>query len=253
MALTARELARQRKQTRREMERDLKTRERAKLATLREHIKHAKRWRASRMPQIRAMCRAGKKAARELAKVARQKLRAQLKIQTEQTTQQLRNQARIECEARKDKVRAKAADSVARALAVFGEERAYQQQIHRLEKPAKLGPKRRATTHAEYVRESDDEVRGNIPVELVPVFDKLRHKFRDEPRRTRTEAFMEWAHDHPADVRAIVDAEIEASIAELIAAELEQREAMRTPARKLTHEALERRYAKAALLEAAPF
>jgi hypothetical protein len=253
MTLTARELARQRKQTRREMERDLKIRERAKLATLREHIQHAKRWRAARMPQIRAICRAGKKAARELAKVARARLRAELKIASANAALQIRNQARIACEARKDKVRAKAADSVARALAVFGEERAYQQQLHRLEKPVKLGPKRRVTTRAEYVRESDDEVRGNIPAELVPVFDKMRHKFKDEPRRTRTEAFMEWAHDHPADVRVIVDAEIEASIAELIAAEQEQRAAMRTPARSLSNEALERRHAKAAMLEAVPF
>lgn len=251
MALTARELARQRKQTRREIERDLRVRERQKLATLREHIKHAKRWRSSRMPQIRALCRAGKQAAREQAKVARARFRMEAKLAAKQAAHQLRNQARIECEARKEKVRQRAKDSVARALAVFGAERAYQQEIRRYEKPR---PSSKRTTRAEYLRESDDEVRANIPHELVPVFNKLKHKFRDEPRRTRTEAFTEWAHEHPADVRQIVDAEIEASIAELIAAEQEQRAAMHTPARRLSDEALQRRYQKAgAALEAVPF
>lgn len=56
--------------------------------------------------------------------------------------------------------------------------------------------------------ESDDEVRNNIPRELWPVFERYREKFKASDRRSRTEAFEEWAAEHPSLVREALDAAI---------------------------------------------
>src|SRR5690606_6266812 len=51
-----------------------------------------------------------------------------------------------------------------------------------------------------YRLESDDEVRANLPPELVPVFDRHRGRFKDSPRMSRTEAFLHWVAENPDEV-----------------------------------------------------
>jgi hypothetical protein len=55
------------------------------------------------------------------------------------------------------------------------------------------------TTAAERAHESDDEVRQNISAELLPAFEAWRRRVKATPRMTRTEAFLQLAHDNPAD------------------------------------------------------
>nr|QRN75783.1 Hypothetical protein MSR10575_88700 [Sandaracinus sp.] len=73
--------------------------------------------------------------------------------------------------------------------------------------PARARSKSRATA-SERRRESDDEVRNNISPEFVPVFDAVRGRIRDSERRSRTEAFLEWVHDHSADVDEILNRQL---------------------------------------------
>jgi uncharacterized membrane protein YccC len=221
--VTERQAAKQRERVRRELERDYKKKGRAHLKQLRERIRHAKRWRSERLRQVRAMCRRGLKIAREQAKVLRAELRARAKTAAEREIEALRAKQRAACEARKEQADAQAADSIARAMQRFDAERKYQETVRRHEKPATLGRAAAQRRRVEQLRQSDDEVRANIPDELVPVWAEVKRKFKDEPRRTRTEAFLEWAAEHPSDVQRIADAKIEESIAELVREEARER------------------------------
>jgi hypothetical protein len=44
---------------------------------------------------------------------------------------------------------------------------------------------------------------------LRVVWEHVKAKIKGGPRRSRTEAFLEWAHDHPGDVYAIQEADAE--------------------------------------------
>jgi len=65
---------------------------------------------------------------------------------------------------------------------------------------------RRKVTSGERRAESDDEIRGNIPRELLPAFEKYRRvpreaaQWKATPRATRTDAFLQWAHENSAQV-----------------------------------------------------
>lgn len=52
---------------------------------------------------------------------------------------------------------------------------------------------------AEKRAESNDAVRANIPAELLPAFEKWKHTGKATERTTRTEAFLQWVHDHGGD------------------------------------------------------
>jgi hypothetical protein len=47
--------------------------------------------------------------------------------------------------------------------------------------------------------ESDDEVRANIPEELIPLFNRVKRAIKAGKRMTRTEAFMKYAEEHPGE------------------------------------------------------
>jgi len=53
------------------------------------------------------------------------------------------------------------------------------------------------TTRAERRQESDDEVRHNVDLELVPLFDQVRRSIKGSPYQSRTEAFLKWVEENP--------------------------------------------------------
>jgi hypothetical protein len=166
-----------------------------------------------------------RKANRERVKA----IRAEARRLANMEVAELRAGAATVCQARKDAAAAKAEAGIARALGRLSvEER--DQAAARLDvrKPKKLTRSQAARRVAELRAESDDEVRGNIPRELVPVFDKHRHLFRDSPRRSRTEHFLEWAEESPGEVQRVIDADIEAQVAELVREEEGLRRMVRT-------------------------
>lgn len=59
---------------------------------------------------------------------------------------------------------------------------------------------------AENIRESDDEVRRNLPDDLAFVWSRVKHRpgMRKSARRTRTEAFLEWVEENGATVSRIL-------------------------------------------------
>jgi len=203
-----------------QLDRDLFARGRLKLRELREHLKHAKKWRAQRLPEIRILCKRNRDIARERAKVARAEIAAAAKLAKHTATEQIRREARADCQAKKDSAHARGLDSIGRAQVAIKAEAEMLDAVRRAGRAVKLGKSSRRTaprmTAAERRAESDDEVRNNIDPELMPVWEKVKNKIKATERMTRTEAFAHWAHDNTAEVRHIIDAAAEASIADLL-------------------------------------
>ena len=64
---------------------------------------------------------------------------------------------------------------------------------------ASIAKERRQERASAKVRrsESDDEVLKNIDPSLHPLFHRVKGTLRSNPRMSRTEAFMQYVHDHP--------------------------------------------------------
>jgi SAM-dependent methyltransferase len=54
-------------------------------------------------------------------------------------------------------------------------------------------------------RESDEEVRQNIPKTLFELFGRVRHAIRGSARQTRTEAFLQYVEEHPDEAVETAD------------------------------------------------
>jgi integrase len=89
-------------------------------------------------------------------------------------------------------------DDIQRARAELVAEKQYQADLRRSELANR---KRRSeaprVTRIERQAESDDEVRGNVPPELVALFERVNRSNKASPRMSRTESFLKYAEEHP--------------------------------------------------------
>jgi hypothetical protein len=201
--LAARQLA----QTRRDMERDLKRRDREKLRTLRESIRAAKRSRRTRLREVSAQCLEARRTNMERAKRARERLRDSIR--------RTRERARGLCTVSRGEAYTTTLHEIEKAVGALEEERALQRQLAAWTKPTSC-PLPRSPKARERRQESDCEVAANIDDPgLRVVWEHVKHKIKAGPRRTRTEAFLEWAHDHAGEVYAIQEADAERALVEL--------------------------------------
>lgn len=111
-------------------------------------------------------------------------------------------------------------DDAARARAELDAERKHQQAMKRIEagNVARVKEARRASSR-ERRQESDDEVRGNIPPELLYLFERVKRQIKGSAHMSRTEAFLHYAEDHPDEELAALEDRTDALIAELEARE----------------------------------
>lgn len=146
--------------------------------------------RRTRLHAAASACRAKVDAHRELVKAERAALNANAKKK--------RTEIKSQCEIDREtaRLRRELAEKD-RELAALREHQATL-RIHADPDPLGRGATRRTSAGATRRAESDDEVRANIPRELWPLFNKNRARFRDTEHRTRTEAFEEWAAEHPS-------------------------------------------------------
>jgi hypothetical protein len=233
-------LGKWKRQLQREIEREHKRAARAKLVGLREQIRDAKAMRRSAIVQTKERCRVERLAARARAREMRRRALEELR----EALRRERAAARDACVTGLTAARA-IADEVQRARAELAAERSYQRELKRIERAnraARLEAKR--STRRERRGESDEEVAGNIPPEFLSLWQRVKSRIRGSDRMTRTEAFMQYAHDHPAEVLTALDDRTEEVIRELEARERStRRELRRGPPREV--------YAAAA--EMAPF
>ena len=58
-------------------------------------------------------------------------------------------------------------------------------------------------------------MRGNIPPDLVGLWERVKRSIKDSSRMSRTEAFLHYAEEHPDEVLAVIEDKTEATIREL--------------------------------------
>lgn len=225
----------ERKQLQRELAEHLRDKDTAQLRLLRAQIGAARVERRSRLIRARVQCR----VAREGLKERQAAERARLLIEHREQ----RSQGKTACEIGKEQAKREGLELERGAKRTLKEERIYQRRIREAGKPVKV----RATAR-ELGQEDDDRVRSNLPAELVPVFDSVRKKIKGSARRTRTEAFLEWAEENPEEILAVQEAQSEKYLRDLLKQQREFGRSVRKAGRyQQTPEELE------ALLAAVPF
>lgn len=206
---------------RRDIEREHRRKARQKLKELREQLRASRLTRKNALVEVSSRCRGERLAVRDRTRLERLRALEELR----RALHEERQAARDACAARRAETKRATSDAVTAARAELESERKYQEDLKRIERGNRerhLATRRR--TAGERRSESDDEVRVNIPAELVGLFERVKSGIRATARETRTEAFLRYAEEHPGEVLAALDDKTEALIRDL---ERQEREAAR--------------------------
>lgn len=225
----------ERKKLQRELAEHLREKDTAALRLLRAQIGAARVERRSRLIRARMQCRTARESLKERQAAERARLLTEHRDQ--------RAKGKTVCELGKEQAKREGLALEHGAKRTLKEERIYQRRIREAGKPVKV----RATAR-ELEQEDDDRVRSNLPPELVPVFEAVRKKIKGSARRTRTEAFLEWAEENPEEILAVQETQAEQYLRGLLKQQRELGRNVRKAGRyKQTPEELEQ------LLSAVPF
>lgn len=181
----------------RELARELRRQDRERLRELRAALKKARDARRERLRELRTLCKAEKVRLREKAR--------RLARELAETRAALRER-RSSCSTSITSTSSATAANVKRARAALDEKAGEVRERRNIDR---MGRKSRAAdaklaTGRERRRDSDDTVRNDIPAELVPVWERVKRSVHGTDRMTRTEAFLQWVHDHSADVERMM-------------------------------------------------
>jgi hypothetical protein len=199
---------------------------RRELAALVVALKEARAARRGAMTDARAACIRGRKLARARIREARVEAIRQLAEQIAREKQD----ARTACDAAIGAARG-LIDRHAQAREKLAAERRFRREMRRLEgyqrqRRRELSKGRKAI-HA--IQQSDDEVVSNIEPELVPLWNRVKRGIKGTTRKSRTEAFLEYAQANPGEIlEAMGDVE-DRLVRELEAKEREARRRARAP------------------------
>lgn len=192
----------------------LRQQDRVHLEGLRQQLKAARARRAAALRSTVKSCR----QLRHSAAVRVAELRRVERLRVAQEVKRLRQEATNRCRARRHAIRTAGGRAVSVKAALLAEETRLQKQFKRLAEAARRKRLRTAASSSERRAESDDYVRGNLPAELLPVFERVKKQIKGSARRTRTEAFLEWASENPDDVlqhqQHVTDREVAALVRE---------------------------------------
>jgi hypothetical protein len=186
-------------------ESELKKRDRARLRELAQKIAHSRATKTTNLRQIRGLCRLG-----------RQNLRAQVRALRSETADQLR---RTVSELKRAQATRCADDERVLTMGLDAQLRSARDELAdaRRSFAHQYGRKASRSSSKERREESADEVAHNLPPELVPVFRRVERSIHGGPRRSRTEAFLEWAEANPDDVHGIMYEQADRDVARLVA------------------------------------
>lgn len=173
------------------------------LKRLRAKVAGARSSKREAFAAIGAQCRAGRdRVAEARARVREAKARASV----------AREEARASCEIPAGVAALK--DAVAVAVAELRAEEGHLRTLREADRMARARTSKRPLAKARERRsESDDEVRANIPGELVSLFNRVRRSIKGSPRKSRTEEFLEYVEAHPDEAFAGIDDETDRMIA----------------------------------------
>jgi hypothetical protein len=181
----------------------------AELGRLRAAIQVARERRRRALERARLSCSTARVKVRDKVRAFRSS--EFRRINAEAAT--MRTAARNQCQARKHRVRTAGARAIARRATELAAEERLQRQLQRADRVAI----RQRSSYKERAQEDDDAVRSNLPRELRAVFERVRRHIKGSRHRTRTEAFLEWAHEHPEDVLSYQGDDTDREVAKLVA------------------------------------
>ena len=194
-----------------EINREDRSKKRALLVELRGQIREARARRKDALLAAKERCRSERLAARERARSLRIRALQELKeaVDLERTS------ARQTCSIRTGAARA-IRDDVERARAKHAAEREYQRDLRRIETSNRQRRKEHPhATHIERRAESDDEVRMNLPPDLISLFERVKRGIKGTARLSRTEAFFAYVEERPDEMLEAIDDKTEALVREL--------------------------------------
>lgn len=205
----------------------LRQKDRAELALLRSKIKLARLNRQTMLREARGSCRAARAALVEQQRGERTSLFERHRGE--------RIAERATCSAGKESAKTKGTEAEAEAKREVRLERAMQRR-------GRSDAKARVRSTAKERRQEDDyAVRNNLPPELRAVFDKVGKKIKGTEKKTRTEAFLDWAEENPEELLAVQQAEADRELKQLLKQQREQGRTVRNAKRyKLPPEELEK-------------
>lgn len=178
-------------QQRKQLKREIRERRRNVIPKLKATIKAQERARKERLRKCKADCRAAIRREKKRATQARKKL--------EQHIRKAQAKAKDLCKSCKV-VDEQGVESVSKALEALEKER---QEIAKLRTRASYLKSERGRAggrkSAELRSESDSAVIHNLEgdKELIDLFKKVRGKIKASKYQSRTEAFLQYVHDHP--------------------------------------------------------
>jgi len=198
MAKTARQLEKDRRARSDKADRERRKVARERLKSLRGAAKRVKKEKRERLSSIKRSCSAMARDQKDSAKQKRAALNAQLAAD--------RAALHGSCSAARGMTRGAAIERLHEVEAEAQDIRrtANVERVWRGDRRLGVQPGRGGRRAAERRHESDDEVRRNIAPELVPVWNRMKGRFRDEPHRSRTEAFEEWVAENRGDVESML-------------------------------------------------
>lgn len=167
---------------------------RARLKDVRKQLAGARVERKERMGAVKQLCRDARAKLR--VRIAQQRAELAAAVRAERQAQ------RGMCSASREAAREQTLTKV-RTLATHVTNAKHALRLLQRAPRATTKHARGLVTAAESRAESDHAVRVNLPRELVPVFDRVKREIHGSPRRSRTEAFLEWAEENPARVYEI--------------------------------------------------
>lgn len=153
--------------------------------------------------------------------------RVSIRVQCKEARAKLTEDARARREALRDAIRGERAALRGRCAVRLEEARELtDRRIEEARKTAMHLDKLRAVTRspaqqhaaerarlrrAEAIKESDDEVRRNLPPDLQAIWQRVKHTagMRGGKRISRTERFLEWVHDNSATVQRMLEEDAE--------------------------------------------
>jgi hypothetical protein len=211
--LTRKEAARQKRELDREIRKELKRQARARVLGLKDAIREARSSRRDKLRGIVTSCREWRREAK--ARIAH--MRAQARVELRNKAAAERDGARLLCASNRARIATGTKDALARARAEHAAERKFQADLRRIERGNRERERqwRPRRTRAEAIRESDDEVRVNIPPELVPLWERVKGGIRGGDRKSRTEAFLQYVEENPQEALEASGDRTDALIAEL--------------------------------------
>jgi len=195
------------------------------LAELGKKIREAKARRKQALSRARELCKLSKQRTREQVKAYRQTERERVNA----TIEAMRAQVKDACATRRARIRKASRTEETKSRKLAAEQRRFNREMSRVDRSrAKEQAASERRMRKRRNEEDNDQVEANIEAELVPVFRAVAKQIKRSPRRTRTEAFLEWVQENPEEVLAIQQEQADAGVAELIReVEIQELEAMR--------------------------